>query len=334
MENALNKYKEKLEAYDKLTSSPEYLEIISTMPFEFLNAIQLCEKLVLYQNLQKKPHMYFSNRDEAVVFYNNLISFRKRTSKLLEDATYMAEIGRLAQEINSFCTCPYLGPTYFVLPNYEVINIAKKCLTEIPQYPRLCTKEFRWNYIESIILSLSIEDLKWMAKAGIIKNEDIDHISLIEKTNAYQDKIKELCEHFHREIPPEQSYTIKLKGVSFPNKDGSSRQEILKELHEYMKVNPSPQLTTRTYIYTPEIGSPEPALAILYNGHEIGNVGKDIIAEIDAKFNHPQYTAELVDVYGGENNKCFGCKIKLGVIAPELTKEINGKTESELQQSK
>lgn len=323
LQAALNYYQKMLESYEQLVTSQRYFEIISTMPFEFLGATQLCDKLSLYERLEKKPRMFFNSKEEAFIFYQKLVGFPSKSKKLLEDAAYMAEVGQVAGEINKFASnSPYLGDTYKVIPNEDVITMAEKCLREIPQYRKKLTKNFRWNYIESVIMSLNQEELDWIVSKKVIRTEDIDHISLTETTNQYQEKVKHLCTLLGRDLPAEAVYQVKLKGVTFTNDDGISRQEVIKKLQEMRTLHPERpvRLNAISYVYTPEVGNPEPALRIEWDGQCIGNVGKDVIAEIDAKFNHPQYTADLITINGGED-VAFGCQIKLGVIAPEIIKE-------------
>ena len=325
LQSALNYYQKMLETYEQLTNSQRYFEIISVMPFEFLGATQLCDKLSLYEKLEKKPRMFFSNKEEAFSFYQNLINFPGKSKKLLEDAAYMAEVGKVATDINKFAsTSPYLGDIYKVVPNDDIITMAEKCLREIPLYRKKLTKEFRWNYIESVILSLNQEELDWLLDKKVIKSIDLDNISLTETVNQYQEKIKHLCTKLGRDLPAEAVYTIKLKAVTFNNDDGTSRQDIIKKMQEVRTFHPERpiRLTAIPYIFTPEVGNPEPALRIEWDGQCIGNVGKDVVAEVDKKFSHPQYTADLIDIVGGDD-VAFGCKIKLGVIAPEIIKEEN-----------
>lgn len=315
---ALNLYKEMLQSYDEMVSSARYHEILGTMPFEFLNANQLCEKLLLYHKLEKKPKMKFGSVDEVIVFYRNLIQFDRKTEQLLEDAAFIANVGSVAKELNEYvCTSPYLGNNYCVQPNIEVINIAQKCLLELPQFPKLRTKEFRWNFIESAILSLEMEELNDLVTRHIIKPADIDNISLNENVLGYHEKIEYLCKLLNRDKPIAASYNLKLKGVTFANLDGSSRQENLESLMKYAEENAGEiPLRAESYTYVPEIGNPEPAIRIYWGEKEIGNIAKDVAEEITNKYKNPQFTATLEKISGGENGLNFGCLINLNIIAP------------------
>lgn len=312
-------YKKNMASYEDMISSPRYDQISCTMPFEFLNAIHLCEKLSLFEKLEKKPKMYFSNIDEALVFYRNLISFNQKTETLLEDASYITTVGTLANTINELAiNSPYLGKTFCIRPNNELISLAEKCLSEIPRYPEMLTKAFKWNFIESAILSFNKEALKTMVDYNIIKAKDLDHINLTETMNDYQEKIHFLCTLLNHEHPILASYTLKLKAVTFSNEDGSSRQEYLSLLKQYAKAHPEEtiKLTAESYIYTPEIGEPEPAIRILWDDKILGNIGKDVVKEIQEVFDKPQYTVLLKEITGGDKGISYGCNIDFNVVAP------------------
>lgn len=113
--------------------------------------------------------------------------------------------------------------------------------------------------------------------------------------------------------------SLKLKGVTFPNADGSSRQEHLKALKEYVDEHPDEviPLTTESYTYQPEIGDAEPAVRIFWGTREIGNIPRVAAEELQEKYNHPQCTAVLKSVTAPDNLNA-GCTITLNVIAPQL----------------
>lgn len=321
----LEKYNHLLKNYEELITSPKYHEIISTLPFEFLKALHLCETLTLYDSLKKKPRMKFSSLEEVKVFYKNLTSFNNTVNGLLEEASYLVKIGKWANNINDFIDkSAFLNDSFYIVPNDEVINLARRCLLEIPKYPQLLTKKFRWNFIESAIYSLKLEDLKELVTLNIIKPNDLDHISLIEEKNNYQEKIKELCILLNHPEPIIASYDLKLKAVTFDNEDGSSRQENLKALKFYAENHPNEQipLTTNIYTYVPEIGAPEPAISVAWDGKIIGNIARVAAEEIVTLYNSPQMKATLNMVSGSrEKDMKFGCNIHLEVIAPKYVKE-------------
>lgn len=315
---SMETYEAMLQEFRDITENPRYGEIIETMPFEFLNAMHFYQSLSLYAEREHKPKMRFESAEDAVVFYKNLISFKKKIDYLLENASYLSEVGKIAMNINQFVSeNPYLGKQFQVSFDEDVVKLARTCLTEIPKYPALMTKAFRNHYIESVIECLPMEQLAVFKNAGIMKSTDIDKINLT-GDETYKAKIHYLCDLFDHAAPVIASYDVSLKGVTFPNDDGSSRQENLKELQEYAKTHPGEKISLKVepYTFVPEIGDPEPAVRVLWGDKCIGNLAKDVARDIHEKYENPQLTGTLLEVSGGGNNMNFGCKMTFGIIAP------------------
>lgn len=324
--NSLKTYQEKLEEYQKLTENQKYGEIIDSMPYDFLEAEQFCDKLSLFAKMGKiapKARMSFTSAEDAIIFYKKLISFKNKTSELLEDASCIVEVGQKAAELNDYVeNNPYLGEDYKVVVNETITDIASRCLLKIPDYSKNMTKEFRWHFIESAIYSLPISEIDKLIQAKVIKGTDIDHISLTEDKNDYQNKITHLCAITGHTQPVVASYELKLKGVTFPNADGSSRQEHLKALKEYVDAHPDEkiELTTESYTYQPEMGEAEPAVRIFWGDKEIGNIPRVSAELLQEQFDNPQCKAVLKNVTAPDKLNA-GCTIILSVIAPQYTEK-------------
>lgn len=330
---ALDDYKEQKDIYDSLVSTPRYLEIVSIMPFEFLNAKQLCEKLSLYEKLDVKPRLFFRSYDEAVLFYYNLVNFKSRSKDLLSDAAYMSRVGQIAEKLNKMVLeNPYLGESYCVIPNMDIIKIAEECIREIPQYPKHLTKAFRLNFIESALISLSAEEVIRMAEVNkIIKDTDLEKLSLIENANGYQEKLKSLFTYFGKPLPEFVETQEKLVGVTFDDENGIPIQQTLHELQDYCAINPGATIKLRPvpYMFTPESGIPEPAIAIYWQDRRIGHLGKDVVKKIYDQYDNPQFIATVSTIYGGADGGNVGCKINLSIISVEKKKEITQEKEQE-----
>lgn len=321
-ENGLHDYQQMIQEYQEMVENPQYFEILNTMPFQFLEAAQLCEKLKLYSVLEQKPRMHFTYAEEAILFYKKLCTFKSTSDTLLENASYIIELNKKVEAINHFVMGnPYLAnqKELYISQNEDLVKIARRCLEEIPQYPKMMTKEFRWNFIESVIYSLPISEIDKLVECNLIKGKDIDHISLTEVKNNYQAKITHLCAITGHTQPIIASYELKLKGVTFPNADGSSRQENLIALKNYVDEHPNEEiiLTTESYTYHPEIGEPEPAMRIFWKEKEIGNIPRVAAEELQQKYDNPQCTATLKNVTAASEKIVAGCTIMLGVIAPQ-----------------
>lgn len=320
-EEAMKNYQRMRGEYEDRIQSERYAKIELTRPFDFLRAKQLCETLKLYKDLGKKPMMSFGSPDEVALLYRNMLFFKRNTAyvdALMEDVSYVAEIKSRADDINSFVNeNPYLGNALCVKTNQEITSLAEQCLEMLPEYSSLMTKAFRYNLLESAVASLSIEGLKELCNKKVFAKNDMDSISMISDIPGYNEKIRELCAYLGHSEPVLATFDIKLKGVTFPNADGSSRQENLKALDNYVKAHAGEvvSLTAERYIYTPPIGAPEPACRIIWNGREIGNLPADVAKDLHERYENANTSAVLDKIIGGGEGMSYGCNIKLSVGA-------------------
>ncbi len=314
-----DKYTEMLNLYQTETASDRYFGCISD-PYTFLDALQMYDKLKLFTEFDN-PKMRFRTAEEAELFYSDMINTKRNIPELLNKATYIASVNEIAKNINELVENSYFLPDTFCVPTDDkASDMAIKCLEVLPKYN--LTKLFRWNYIESVILSLDTNALYKLCTDGIIKADDIDHITLTHTDNNYREKIIDLCHYLNRGEPLVENYNLKLKGVTFPNDDGTSRQANLKELKDYVLSHKDETiyLTAENYQYIPEIGNPEPAIKVSWNGKCIGNIAQDAVANIVDRYQNPQFVATLTEVTGGERNMSMGCSINLGIIAPDFVR--------------
>lgn len=322
-------YQQMYEEFLKAYSSERYKQILQTRAFEFLSAKQLCETLKLFSELTKhesspQPMMAFKTADEAISFYREMIFFNrdpKKIEALLEDASFVEEIGYIAEDINTFVKeSPYLGSALLISVNTPLIELAKYCLENVPQYAKLKTRAFRYNFIESAIANLSEKDLKTLCMSKVITADDLDHINLALNIPGYDDKLTYICGLLGHPEPAIATFDIKLKGVTFLNDDGSSRQDALKDLSDYITTHPQEKVVLNAipYTYTPDIGDPEPAVKILWNDKIIGNLPKDVAKDLTERYTNAVLTATLDKINGGKDGMSFGCNIKLKVKASKI----------------
>ena len=111
---------------------------------------------------------------------------------------------------------------------------------------------------------------------------------------------QETLERFHRD--PNKQMAVKVVGVTFENEDGTDRQEILEELDELPGYMVEVKLEPYTY-------RGEPAVRVLADGRQIGNVPKELAAEISERFGS---IAEIGDfeVVGGDGFK-YGARFAI-----------------------
>ena len=324
---SVEEYNQMLAEYKELTENERYQEIVNCMPFEFLCATHICQSLQLYTDITSHgttphPQMHFANAYDAVSFYRKLLSLKTHKSALLEGADYIMEVVGKADAINHFAKeCPYLGNRFTVTYDADIAALARECLEELPHYKTNMTKKFRYNFLESAIACSGMEELDYLVTSKVIAPSDLDHIALsgegMKNPAEYQEKIRHLCEVLKHPQPLCASYEVNLKGVTFANEDGSSRQEILKEVKEKREKGEEVSLTAVPFLYTPEIGAPRQAVKILWNEKCLGMLGQDVVDDLYQKYQNPQLTVALKEITGGGKTASFGCHIAFGVIAPQ-----------------
>ena len=330
MNNYENQYKEIFEKYEEMVSefhkiveSSEYHDASMSASFDFLNALRLCRILEAFAKNPKENPVNFTHIDSVVVFYRDLIQFKQIAPTVLEKAACINHVGKMADEINEFvASTPYLGKAFSVYFDEDILKWARECLEEIPKYPTLLTKEFRFSFLQSVISALPREDLEILVAKKIISANDINNITIVAADKNYVNKVNYLCELLGHPAPVSEEYDLKLAGVTFPNDDGTSRQENIAEMEKYLADHPEEPiiLSAEKYTYVPEIGDPEPAIRISWNGKCIGNLAKGVARDIDARYINPQFKAHLVSITGGNDGMNRGCKIHFGIIAPEYVK--------------
>ncbi len=130
------------------------------------------------------------------------------------------------------------------------------------------------------------------------------------------------------ETPDTFVYTdLKIKGTTYnTNKDGSSRQEHLARIAQS---NGQAEITLKGYTYTPKNGQPEPAVAVMCNGVDIGNIGADVVKQIYAVVKDPSFKVTSYQTTGGYNSSAsYGLKISFEVTGHKITQQEETTEES------
>lgn len=109
-----------------------------------------------------------------------------------------------------------------------------------------------------------------------------------------------------------RSINVRVVGVSFKNNDGTSRQQILSEL----SVGEAMCLEFFEY-------ENEPAYAVTdVLGNQIGNLPKDLSADIYRKYRDCYFSVLIDDITGGVDGLKYGCIISIDIYdtAPDFDK--------------
>ena len=328
LQKSLDQYEALRSKYDALTNTEEFDYINSTLPFRFLRARYLSEILLLYQ--ETTAQIQFKTSAEATQQYRDIVNFKHEKDDLLNHASFMAEVIAMKDEINELVAeNPYLTPS-MSLPSFGRIEyIVKDCLKETPNYNKLLNKEFRFHFIESCIASLPQNEIAYLLQSKVILNSDLDKVPLT-GSDHYMNNLQYLREITgHTEICVKEIHT-RIHGTTFLNEDGSNRQEYLQELSKALAEQTNIKLTAQLYDFIPDGGNPEPAIKIMWNHKCLGNISKDVVANIMKQYDQPYFKVEFEELIGGNSkgneNIHWGCKINLKVYAKQLLQE-NDKTE-------
>lgn len=109
-----------------------------------------------------------------------------------------------------------------------------------------------------------------------------------------------------------RSFITKVVGVTYPNDDGTDRQEILS-----MCVSGEPV----AFHWHTFRGAP--ACAVITDRGQIGYLSADLAADLDRDYNGDEYIFEghISDILGGEDGLNYGCYIMLSIYGPRVVEE-------------
>lgn len=101
-----------------------------------------------------------------------------------------------------------------------------------------------------------------------------------------------------------RSFITKVVGVSFPNDNGTSRQEILSQC---LRGEP---VSFHWYTFRGD-----PACSVITNHGQIGHLPAKLAAQLDKEFGDDTYTfvGAISDILGGENDLHYGCNIIISI---------------------
>ena len=123
--------------------------------------------------------------------------------------------------------------------------------------------------------------------------------------------IKALCDKFNLNVVPVKTEVLRIKGCTFNNEDGTSRQGNIRELETYINANGiAPALRVENFTYKPEIGEEEPAARIIWGDKELGVLPRDVAIELHNSYADKIITAKANKILGG-GNVSYGVEITL-----------------------
>ena len=326
LQKNLDAYETLKAQYTDLTKTDTFDFIRTTMPFRFLKARYILDTLALFQDGEST--ITFKTGEEAARQYLDIVGFKHEKEELLNHASYLEEVIHVKDELNALVKDnPYLSDS-LSLPGFgRLETIVKDCLKEVPKYKELMTKAFRINFIQSCIKVLNETDLNLLLEKNIIMAKDLDVVNQTAYTNdaTYQHNLTYLrgvTGTTPAAEPKKESakvYHTKIKGTTYANEDGTSRQDILKEIAEQVKAGANVKLTAVMSEFTKEDGEKEPYVPVSYGDKIVGSLSREKAFEVSGEFTNPAFTIRNFEILGGGSVN-YGCSIEVEVA--ERAKEI------------
>ena len=143
-----------------------------------------------------------------------------------------------------------------------------------------------------------------LPKIQMVKNSSAASSAAV---NSIEITTREELAEFERSHILIRSFITKVVGVSYPNDDGSSRQEILSSCLRGEPVG--------FYWHT---FNGEPACAVISDHGQIGYLRADLAADLDYEYSGDEYyfSGRISDITGGKDGLHYGCNILLSIYGP------------------
>ena len=130
--------------------------------------------------------------------------------------------------------------------------------------------------------------------------------TFIHTRNASVIDTQDQAEDFFRSHTLLRSFITKVVGVTFPNEDGSSRQEILSLCLSGEPVG----LCEYTF-------NGKPAFSVITEHGQIGNLSQALATDLAYNYSDDVFiVAKISDITGGEDGLYYGCNILLSIYGP------------------
>lgn len=324
------KYEEMMNKYNDIVNSQEYQTAMYSTPFDFLRILYLAKRIDLYVNAKEgeKPVFKFSSVQEALSTYIDLIHFKENTTALLDKAALISQADMIADKINRFVKASdYLRDSLVIKREERINNIAKECLQVLPSAAREINSDLRIALLTDMCNTFNDKQITQLAIKKVFKKEDIDNLVKRVISEKGKANIKAICDVYGVLVVPIKTIDLRLSGTTFPNEDGTSRQENIKELEKYLKTadNP-PVLTVEAFMFKPDIGAQEPAVRILWGDKGLGMLPRDAAILLHEEWSDKVLTAKVKNIVGG-GQVFYGVEITLDICEKSKEKDIEAERE-------
>lgn len=330
-------YEGLLRNYTAIVNMPEYKDAVYGAPFAFLRALYLAKCINYYatSDVKTKPVFEFTSVQDALSTYNDMTNFSQITKDLLDKASLIVQADNVAEKINSYVKLSdYLEDSLAVSRNTSITPIARECVSVLPQASKEISPELRYDMLKDMLNTFNEKQIGILAAKGVFTAQDIDPLLGRVSSDTAKKNMSVLLTGFHVTSTLIKRLNLHLKGVTFANEDGSSRQEAIKELDEYIRASGiHPSLAVELYTYRPDMGTPEPACRLKWGDKCLGNLPRETAIQLHDTYTDKLLSADVVNVVGGNggDKMTYGVEISLDIREP-ITKETPEVAKNEAEQ--
>ncbi len=313
---AMEEYKKFHAEFEEIISSDVYKIAQQSLIFDFLEAKYRCDYLKLYSTGGK---MRFRDSQDAFAFINSIKEIKKNTGKLLEGASIVAKADDVANEVNELVALsPYLPADLMIDFDHKFGMLAKDVLKELPEYGNMVTKKFREDFLISCKEQLSDDSLLRLAQYGVITKNDMD---LFKGSSS-----EKVLNDFFKDAPETINRTCRIRGTSYKNPDGISRQTILKQIHE----SPNMCILSAKRGKWEDNGVVKPCVEVYREKDLVGYLPQELVDEMESRFKDPSYKVFASKFLRG-SDEYLGLEVKVSITGVVKDREkdagLSGKEE-------
>lgn len=323
-EEAIKKHVNLLQESLELKKEVNFEALSVEMPYTFISLQAMYETLCYYKYNATKPIRFgFKCFENVYDFYKKMLDFKKDASTYFKKAESIVKVQHVVGELNLNITkSKTLDHSLCMFNNESLFRLANNALSLLPEYSQLITPEFKSVVLNSALHELPIEELKKLVDTNIIRESNFysfkcESLDATEKL----EELKKYLESRGAVFQTEKTFQLKLKGVTFAGKNNENRQKAIEEMNESFKKGETISLSLEHYEFTPDLGVPEPACRVLWNGKDIGNLPKDTTKALLNKYKGKKTLVSLEKIVGGAEDINYGVDINLSVQLLERTPE-------------
>jgi len=267
----------------------------------------LLEKMQLFSEFDGLEYPPFASKEEYVATRKKLIGFAERKTELLNAATTIYTYEENIRRCNAVFEKSILDEgSYIAQQNDAIHTSSKQLLKNANNFGKYLTSDFLLAINKSAINSLTQSEIENLVEDGYISTDEIE--AMFENPGIAK-KLAGLHDMFDVHPPVTEVHEIRLKGVSYNNEDGSSRQEYLKELANAEDKS----ITIKPFMFhNSKENRDEPAANVMWGEKCIGNLPALFMMELDERLSNITFSAEIDKVVGGGDFN-YGCHITLTV---------------------